>query len=418
MSEPTLLMPAERLASLGRAAVESGRYDAAEHGDLTQVVSEALGALDDKRRAALLPDVASLLGTPEKRDEPAAQPLGVETSKGGVQELMQQRASLELKLKSEVARREEVDESLQQERDDHKQAVESLSLQQKQIKELTDERSRLLKDVAQQEAKLRLQINETEQAALRYDKLKTSRQAMGDQATDLTEKINELEGANLELRKEAEAAKHERDLHVADAQSDVSAAEEQTGSAAFGRLWQRMNERLPDVFVETHVPTENTMEQVCDALVEFAGTFAVLEGHVQYMLQQLKQVGEEGDKLNHFFLMLKKNPGLLEVLRKVLVSGKRSSQFKNVLRLVQAWVRAFGTGTYKVVIVAPDKVRNELNYRKWDFKKGSFESEDAALGKHFKEIARARIPDALGNQFKKLAADMAYEDYNTLMKRR
>lgn len=418
MSEPTVSMPAERLASLGRAAVETGRYDAAEHGDLTQVVSEALSALDDKRRGALLPDVASLLGTAEKRDEPAVQTLGVESSKGAVQGLMQQRASLDLKLKSEAARREEVEAALQQERDDHKQAIESLSLQQKQIKELTDERSRLLKDIAQLEAKLRVQINETEQAALRYDKLKTSRQTMGDQATELTEKINELEAANLELRKQAEAAKHERDLHVADAQSDVSAAEEQTANAAFGRLWRRMNERLPDVFVETHVPTENTMEQVCDALVEFAGTFAVLEGHVQYMLQQLRQVGEEGDKLNHFYLMLKRNPALLEILRKALVAGKRSSQFKNVLRLVQAWVRAFATGTYKVIIVAPDKVRNELNYRNWEFKRAKFESEEAALGKYFKEIARAQIPDELGNQFKKLAADMAYEDYNTLMKRR
>ena len=104
---------------------------------------------------------------------------------------------------------------------------------------------------------------------------------------------------------------------------------------------------------------------------------------------------------------------MLEVLRKALVAGKRSSQFKNVLRLVQAWVRAFATGTYKVIIVAPDNVRNELNYRNWDVKQ-----KEALLWKHFKDVARARIPDALGNQFKKLAADMAYEDYNTLMKRR
>jgi DNA repair exonuclease SbcCD ATPase subunit len=414
MSQASEAWAAGRLALLARAAVEGHRYAADECRNLDELRDQTVGRLAKKERPAVLEEVERLVpeaGPRQARSEGLR--LG-EAETGGTAELLRQRAGLELKLQTEQQQREELEQTHKREQTEHREAVEALSLQRRKLKELQEERSRLLSEVGSLESKLRVEINATEQAELKYQKLKASRQIMGDQATEQAEQINALKAENERMKQELEAALQERDTDVASAKGAVEAAEDARAETAFKRLWERMRGEVPEVFVETNVPTEKTFAQLCDAFVEFLRTLAVLELHVHHLLRDLRQVSEKSDKLNHFYIMFTKNPGLAETLRDYLTTGKRKGNFMNLLRAQQAWVRAFASGTYKVIVRSPGTIADELNYRKWPLDR----EKDAAVGKYLKETAQKAIPDKLGTLFRKQAADMAYEDYNDLMKRK
>ncbi len=417
MSESAELMAAERLASLGRAAIECRRFASPQREGLGEAWGEAVARLKRPQRKAALQEVEGLLapqaggpgggGEPTATGEPTAPP----------QELLRQRASLELKLQTEAERCKELEAALRREQNEQREALQSLSLQQRKLKEFQEERSRLLSEVGQIESKLRLQINETEQVQLKYDKLKSSRKSLGDQATEQTEQITALKAENERLRQELEAARQERDTRVTDAETRVAEAEAETAETVMKRLWAGMQTEIPEVFAETHVPTQRTFEHVCAVLVEFVRAFATLELHVHHMLRDLRQVSERADKLNHFYIMFTKNPGLVDTLRDYLSSGKRKGNFSNLLRAQQVWARAFGSGAYKAIVRSPVLIGEELNYRSWPIKSGFTVTEDAALGKYFKEEVHKAVPEKVGTTLRRHAADMAYEDYNNLMKR-
>ena len=351
------------------------------------------------------------------RADAASAPPPEQPMKAAAQQLMQKCASLELKLQTEAARYTELETALHREQDNHKEAIDSLSLQQRKIKELQQARSKLIEDLDRTEGQLRRQINETEQVQLKYDKLKGSRQTVGDQVTEQTEQINALKAENEELRAKVEAALRERDRQTADAHAATEAAESRTATAAFRQLWGRMNKEIPSLFSDTHVPDHETFERACDALVEFVRVFATLERHVHQMLHDLRQVGEEGDKLNRFYILLTKNPGLVDTLADYLIRGRRKGNFANLVRAMQAWMRAFASGMYKVIVKSPTVIAAELNYRSWPMTRGRFETEEASIGKYFKESVHRSAPEKLGTQFRKHAANEAYEDYNALIRR-
>lgn len=411
-------LAAERLASLARAGVESRRRLSPKLDTLGETCARLFGELDAERRAAVADELIHL--TPERdktRDQaplPAAR-LGVD---GSAAEVMKQRAGLELRLKTLEQQKSEIEQALHKEQRDHREAVETLLLQQAKLTELREERTKLLADVSRLESKLRLQIGETEQEKLKHDKLKASRRTVGDQAAEQTEQITALGNENERLKTELAAALKERDRDVASADVAVSRAEHGRAQSAFQRLWRRMRVEVPEVFVETIVPDERTFELLCDALVEFLRTQAVLELHVHHLLRDLRQVSDKSDKLNHFYIMFTKNPGLLEALTEYLVSGKRKGNFANLLRAHQAWTRAFASGPYKVIVRSPSTIADELNYKSWPLKTGFTKTEDAAIGEYFKQTAQKTIPEKLGTAFRKQAAEMAYEDYNDLMKRK
>lgn len=414
MSQMATPMAPERLASLARTAVESRRYVDADSAALDAACRDALATVPEEQREAVFQEVESLLAlAPAAEAAPAAST--EEPPKGAVQQWMRKCAGLELQLKTEAARLADVEAGLRREQADHREATQSLALQQKQLKELQETRTRLLEDVSRTEAQLRLQITETEQAQLKYDKLKSSRGEIGDHVTEQTEKINVLEAENEQLKAQVEAALRERDRDTAGAKEKVVDAEGRTAQAAFQQLWTRMNKEVPDIFLGTHVPNTQTFERASDALVEFIRVFATLEQHVHQLLRDLRRVGAEDDKLNRFYIVLTKNPGMVETLRDYLASGKRKGNFANLLRAVQAWARAFASGVYKVIVKSPALISNELNYRSWPIKLGW--GEEANIGKHFKETVHRAAPENIGTELRKQAGDMAYEDYNTLMKR-
>ncbi|MBU0618130.1 MAG: hypothetical protein KKI02_10470 [Planctomycetes bacterium] len=418
MSQVSEAWAAGRLALFARAAVEGHRYAAAECSSLDELRDQTVGRLSKKKRPAVLEEVERLVPEARSRQAPSEGIRLGETGTGGAAELLRQRAGLELKLQTEQQQRKELEQAHKREQAEHREAVEALSLQQRKLKELQEERSKLLSEVGALESKLRVEINATEQAELKYQKLKASRQIMGDQATEQAEQINALQAENERMKQELEAALQERDKDVASAKGAVDVAEDARAEMAFKRLWRRMGSEVPEVFVETSVPTEKTFEQLCDAFVELLRTLAVLELHVHHLLRDLRQVSEKSDKLNHFYIMFTKNPGLAETLRDFLVTGQKKGNFMNLLRAQQAWMRAFASGTYKVIVRSPVTIADELNYKSWPLKTGFTKTEDAAVGEYYKETAQKTIPEKLGTLFRKQAADTAYEDYNDLMKRK
>ena len=401
MTDASKLLTAARAVVLARAGASADATGVEPNSDSPEpaAIEQALVALAPRGPAAPVAPAAS-----GAADSPAAP------------EVLRQRASLELKVKTIEAPRDELAQSLRREQADHREALETLKLQQRKLGELQQQRADLLENISQLESNLRKQVNLTEQARLEYEKLKAARRTVGDKATELTEKINALTAENDRLRAELEQTRQERDRRLEDADQAVGAAQQATAAAVLGRLWARMHAELPEVFPETIVPAEKNFEQVCDALVEFIRVCAVLELHVHQLLRDLRQVSDKTDKLNHFYIMLTKNPGLIETLRDFLGSGKRKGVFVNLLRAEQAWARAFASGTYKVIVRSPVTIADEMNYKSWPLKTGFTRSEEAAIGEYYKQTAQKTIPEKVGTLFRKQAAEMAYEDYSDLMK--
>ncbi len=413
MSQSGVPLPPERALLVGRAALESRRFEAQEQPALEQFWRAAAGALDNAGRASAKSRLDTLGLEPGAARTAGGEPAAASPSA----DAQRQRASLELRLASEAQRNAELEKSHAATREELREALESLGVQQRKLREMSDERAKLLTEISRIETQLRGAHNELEQANLRFEKLKSSRQTLGEQATDLIEQNNTLRAENELLKLRVEAALQERDARVQQAGAQVRTAEAQTAEAAFATMWQRMHREIPEVFIETHVPTQRTFDQVCDALVEFVRVFAVLELHVQHMLRDLRQVSEKNDRLAHFYMIFTKNAGLAETLREHLVSGRKSMNLSNVLRAHQAWARAFGSGLYKVIVRSPVLIGEALSPKNWPIKKSFTQSEEAALGAYYKDVALKSIPEQIGTTLRKECGDMAYEDYNALMKR-
>jgi hypothetical protein len=418
-AQETPSLATDRLAAITRAALEAGRSLTVGDQSVGNAAEQIAAQADRKQRRARLEELERLTG----RAASAAAGTGGAAAAGagdpsGLGVVLKERASLELRLQKEQEQTRSLEKTLQDERSTHNQAKERLTLQQGRIKELQTERGRLLEDVSRLEADVRRQASETEQARLRFEKLQASRGELSDQSMKHSEQIETLKAENERLRAELETTRKQRDSQVQEAQTEVAGAKARTEDVALRELWTRMSAQLPDVFAETHVPTRETFENVCDTYIELLRTYRVLERHVHQLLKDLRQVGEQSDKLNHFYILFTKNPGLFDTLGDFLVTGRRRGNTMNLLRAHQAWARAFATGLYKTIVRSPVLISEELNPKDWPLKTGFTITEEAAIGKYFKETAQKTVPEKLGTKFRKHAADMAYEDYDDLMKRR
>lgn len=402
-------LPAARLALLLRAGAERRRTDAeALEGAVEPLRGEQRDAAANACAQLRVADARGSAGA-------AAKPAAAESP---VEQLMKQKAQLELELQRNREDHEEVRGKLERTTAEQKEAMESLTLNRNKVKELQAERSKLLEEISTLEAKLRTQMNETEQFQLQYEKLKSARKSMGEQATHHTEEITALKEEVERLKAELEATRRERDRAQESVTTTAAEVEEGSADACLQRLWQKLHAALPDVFIDTHVPTEQTFANLCTSFVEFLRVFATLELHVHHLLRDLRQVSEKSDKLNHFYIMFTKNAGLAETLQDYIKTGKRKSSFVNLLRSQQAWLRAFATGTYKAIVRSPVLVGAELNYKQWPLKTSFTKSEEAALGEYFKSNVQRQLPEQVGTILRREAADKAYDDYNQLMQAR
>ncbi len=405
----------DRLLALGRASLETHRYAFPDASGVEAAWRSALATVPPDRREGLQPEVDALI--PATPDAKAAAPRPADApSKGAIQEWMQKAAGLELKLKTEADRYATLDSTLKHERENHQQAIETLGLQQRKLKELQETNVKLVEESSRLEAQLRVQINQTEQVQLQLDTLKNSRQAIGGQVTGQAEQINQLKAENQALREQLAGARAEVHQQSTVAETKLEVAESHTADAEFERLWKLMNEKLPEVFIATHVPNSQTFERVDATLLEFVRVFATLEKHVHEMLKSLRIVSDPNDKIGQWYQRLTRAPGLVELLNGYLATGRGWNNCRNLLRALHAWTMALATGLHKVILQAPTPIAEQLNFRKWPIKLGY--GEEANVGKYFKETARQAIPDQLGTLFKKQAGDLAHEDFNMLASQR
>jgi hypothetical protein len=189
-------------------------------------------------------------------------------------------------------------------------------------------------------------------------------------------------------------------------------------SGVLREMWDQLRTIAPDVFVESHQPTRETFTHLGEVMAELLASALLTEAHVHQMLRDLRQVSDEQDKLNHFYILLTKNPGLAQTLRDFVVGGRRMGNFANLLRSQQAWARALASGLYKLVVSSPNLIGDVLNPKSWQMKRGALETEDAAIGRYFRDTVSKTAPETLGTQFRRKAGDLSYEDYNDLMRRR
>jgi hypothetical protein len=402
-----------RRASLARLAHERARRGAPVDRSLEPLYRTASAS----GRSSTEDDLNALLPVSAAATD-IAPPAAPAEPRGAVNDLMRQRAALELKLQTADARIRELETTQQAQENERRQAAEALALQQTRLAGLQEERAKLLAEVSELETRLRRQINQTEQVELQYEKLKAARGAMGQQATEHAEQLNALRAENEALRQELERARQERDVRVADVSARKDAAEARSEDSAFQDIWVAVQPQLPELFVATHVPTRATFTQVAESLVELTRTFTLLEQHVHHLLKDLRQVAQQNDPLNHFYGVLTRNPPLLATLRDFLISGKRKNNFTRLVRALSAWTMAFSTGLNKVIIRSPTLIASELNYRQWPLPKSMVLTEEARIGKYFRDVASKSVPDALGTAFKRHAAEMVHEDYNDLMRPR
>jgi hypothetical protein len=408
--QPHNNLSAERLATLARAACEERRFEAPAR-PAESLLAPTLKKLEKSERAAALREAAPLLRQAAERVKTSA---GNGESPAAAQALAQ-RASLELKLKTEEERARDAAKSLDKEKSEHQEAKQTLQLQRKRIGEFEQERRRLMDEIGVLESKLRNELNEKEGVENQLEKLKNQRQSITQQAMDHHEEINKLEADNERLRIQLEVALKERDARVSAARAETQEAESQTGDAAFERLWDFLRERQPDCFPATHKPTEETFKRLCEVFVDVLEAFVVLEFNTEYNLRNLRNVASDADPLSRFVKIISKQPGLVDLMKNYLTTGGGRNNFSQFVRFHQAWSRAFTSGMYKTLVRTPTVLADELNVRKWPVKSG-WGGEDAAIGKHFKENIQRQLPDKIFAVLRRLAADLSYDDYNEVIK--
>lgn len=417
--QPAFPWSADRFTLLARLAMELERgNDPESAAALRQALGAGAKAVPPEHTRPLLGQLegATALRSAADAAPPAARPGLADT--GGVPELLKQRASLELKLAQETQARKDVEAALAKHKEEHQIAMESLALQRQKVKELQEDRAKNLTDIRRIEDQLRVQINECEQLQIKLQKLQDARKSVSDQAVDQAEELNALRAENESLRQKMEAVLQERDQVRQSAQAEVAVAESQTADAVLQVLWTQMSTEWPELCPPTHVPTQRTFENLCESFLELVRAMAIIEAHNLAMLKDMRQIGEAGDKLANYYLAMTKNPNLVATIREYLPSQRRGNNVAQLLRSLQGWARALSTGLNKVILRAPDIIRDELNYRNWPIKIGFTTGEDAPVGKYFRETVYKTAPDVVGTKLRRLTGDLMYQDFTDLWKQK
>src|SRR3990170_732430 len=175
---------------------------------------------------------------------------------------------------------------------------------------------------------------------LKLQKERESHKSIGDQTLSQTEQITALQGEVERLKKLSETTLRDRNVKVEVAKAEAAVAESQTADAAFVALWKQLSREMPEVFTETHVPTQKTFEQLCESYVEFVRTLAIIEAHVHQMLRDLRQVGDPTDRLSTFYVMFL----VYDSTRWMILHGRRAAVELLALR-PDSQVLEIGCGT-------------------------------------------------------------------------
>lgn len=329
-------------------------------------------------------------------------------------ESMKQKAVLELKLAKETDRAKTLEQSLAAQADDYREAVSSLTLQQKRLKEVQDERTNLLAKVSDLESKLRAQTNETELLVGKLDRLATSQRAVGMAATEQMQRIQALEAEIVELKKLLEATRRERDAALSGEDVQLAAIRARSYEGVSEAMWARRSKIDPDVFADTHTPTVATLERMADAILDLTRAMQVLEEECIHRVRDLRFVADSDHPLNSIYMTLHNRPKLDHVVRMHLIGRTEPAELTAAVREIHALMRGLLNGCYVAIVRSREIAADELNYRKWPARPGLTRGEEAAIGQHFRDVASIEVPDRLGTALRRLAGLRAAEDYAQL----
>jgi len=400
----------DRAAMLARATLERARAGAGESQAAWRRRAERV---ETRRRAAVAREAAPLLaltaaGGPSSRGD--APPEEEDA-------LQRARARLELDLKTREGQLEDLRRSFESEKADHSEAKSTLQLQRNKLRELQEERESLLKHVKDAESRLRLAENQREQSELELEKIRTKRQAVGDQALKNQEQINELQAEIERLKAELVEARRTGEREKTVAREEVKVAVADSHRPVLGELWTTLNQAFPDVFIETHVPNRETFERICEVLIEMMAILGVLEVRGKESLGRLRDVANPKDRIGSLFERFSKTPGLKPTLRDYVAGGARIGNLKNLLSALRSLQLALVSGQYKAIVRLPELLTGELDPSKWPVKAGRLGGDDASIGRYYKETARKTIPDNAGTGMRRQANADVSDDFMDEMKR-
>lgn len=394
----------ERVVALARAAHEQARFACEEHAATEKTAGAAL-----QRWSRAEPAVDALLAGGAKRG--AAGPSGAGPADGGAFErLMKERAALQLQLQTVAEGQSDVQGQLKREQANHAEAQATLGLQRKKLKELEDDRRSLLQRIDESDTKLRQQVNETETIKLQFERLKSERANVSSVATGQAEEATRLRDEVTRLKAELEQARKERAYVATAAQQEVVAAEEKTADAAFVRLWEKLSKEFPDIFLATHVANERTFANVTDALLELVRTFLLLEANMLGYLKKIRNPADPQCPISQLYNQFQKTP-LVQLLRDFVNANRSFVNFRNIVRVIQAWSCAFASGFDAVIERASFSISDELRKREWPVKR------DSALGKQLFEAFR-ESGEQLGTLLRLQRGQEAYKEYKSLVNRK
>lgn len=405
-------LSAERLAALARARGEGLRLAGKPVDSVEAACTESLARHRDKRSRGGLVSAAAALAA--RKSAGAAQSSGAAAA-DVASEALRQRAAVELRLSAETERVAALETQLRRETADRREAIDSLTLLRKRLATVEQERDAFRTQAADFEATARLQTNLAEDARVQLERLKAARGAVSQTALDVTEEANALKAENELLRRRLEDALQERDRAADNARRNVAEALSRTADAAYAALWTQLQTQMPDIFSDTHVPTRETFDRLADALIVMLRLSTYQERCVLQKLYELKDVTQQNDPLFGFLTMLKRN-SLASAAREYIAGGRNAAGFARLAQSHQAWAEALATGLYKLVVRSPDLIRDEINPRTWPLKTPN--APDAAVGRYLRETGIQAIPDRLGTQFRKLAGQLAHQDYEFIISER
>lgn len=404
--------PPERLAALARARSERLRAAAQPVDSIDAACGAALALHRDRRaRQDLVQTAAAVAARKSAARSASSEAAEAETAA----EALRQRAAVELRLAAETERVATLETQLRRESADRREAIDSLTLLRKRIAAVEQERDSLRTQNADLDAKLRIQTNVAEDARVQLERMKAARGAVSQSALDVTEEANALKTENDLLRRRLEETLQERDKAADNARRHVADALSRTADAAYSALWARLQTELPEVFSDTHVPTRETFERLADSLVTMLRLATYQERCVLQKLYELKDVTQQNDPLFGFLTMLKRT-SLVSAARDFIAGGRNAEGFDRLMRSHQGWAEALATGLYKLIVRSPDLIRDEINPRTWPLK--SPNASDGEVGRYLRQTGMQAIPDKLGTQFRKLAGQLAHQDYEFIIRER
>lgn len=326
-------------------------------------------------------------------------------------------SGLDLDVKPEVKARRRVETALARNNAEHDRVLQALAAHKNSLGTIRDAVAAHVAESRRIEEHLSTQVLESDYIRSLVEELQASRRSISEDFTALTHRLDALSAAEHTIN-DAHGLPIAREAAPPTVESAPGAGMESELTDAYWRAkWDELAREWPDVFDPAHVPNRRTFENLCDAFVEMARLNVVIDEGVRGTLSQLRRSGDESDRLSSFVVRFMKQPKFLQTLRESLMSRRKSNALNDALRALRAWVLALANGLFTAIVHGPKVAEPVLDPAKWDMKKGSFETQEAATGRHYQSNFR-HLCAAIGTELRKEANNCVFGDYNEMIRLR